>query len=252
MRSFSLLLTILFCIAITPACAQIINVENARIHSDTTGWAGAAGMQLSMTKNTDEIFQIQLSSHVQYKTKKDLFLILANYGFLSGGSQNLINNSFLHLRYNRKLSRLVRMEIFSQILQNPVTKIDYRILYGAGPRFKMMDKTKIRMYGASLVMHEYERELNEQKTVHNDIRSSSYLSLSYIPNSHSEIVSTIFYQPLFSDLQDFRFLHQLKFSAKAGKNLALAFNFNYLYDNAPVIGVPRINYTVSTGMEYHF
>jgi hypothetical protein len=235
-----------------PVRAQIINVENARIHSDTTGWAGAAGLQLSMTKNTEEIFLVQLNSHVQYKTKKDLFMILGNYGFLSGGSQNLINNSFLHLRYNRKLSRTVRMEVFGQVLQNPVTKIDYRILYGAGPRFKMMDKPKIRMYAASLIMHEYERELNEQKTVHNDIRSSSYLSVSYLPNTSSELVSTVFYQPLVTKLQDFRFLHQLRFSAKAGKNLALACNFNYLYDNAPVTGVPRINYTVSTGMEYDF
>jgi hypothetical protein len=238
--------------AVSTAGAQIINVENSRIQSDTTGWAGSAGMQLSMTKNTDEIFLVQLNAHVQYKTKKDLFMILGNYGFLSGGSQNLINNSFLHLRYNRKLNQTVRMEAFGQVLQNPVTKIDYRILYGAGPRFKLMDKPTIRMYAASLVMHEYERELNEQKTVHNDIRSSSYFSLSYLPNKNAELVSTIFYQPLFTKLQDFRFLHQLKFSAKAGKNLALAFNFNYLYDSAPVSGVPRINYTVATGIEYDF
>ena len=231
---------------------QIINVENARMQSDTTGWMGSVGALLSLTKNTEEIFLVQLNAHLQYKTQKDLFLILGNYGFLSGSSQNLINNSFIHLRYNRKLNKILRLEFFTQILQNPVTKIDYRILTGAGPRFKLAENKKFRLYAASLVMHEYERELNEEKTIHNDIRSSSYISFSFQPNENTEMVNTVFYQPLFSYLNDYRILDQFKFSVKAGKKLALTFNVNYLYDNKPVVGVPRINYTISTGIEYDF
>jgi hypothetical protein len=248
-RSF---LLILFFCPFAYANAQIINVENARIHSDTTGWMGSAGALLSMTKNTDEIFLVQVNAHVQYKTPKNLFLILGNYGFLSGSSQNLINNSFFHLRYNRKLNSVLRLEFFTQVLQNPVTKIDYRVLTGTGPRFKLAEKKKFRLYAASLVMHEYERELNEEKTIHNDIRSSSYVSFSFQPNDNTEMVNTVFYQPLFLYLNDYRILDQFKFSVKAGKKLALAFNVNYLYDNKPVVGVPRINYTVSTGIEYNF
>jgi hypothetical protein len=234
------------------AKAQIINVENARIHSDTTGWMGNIGALLSLTKNTEEIFLVQLNAHVQYKTNKDLFLILGNYGFLSGSSQKLINNSFLHLRYNRKLNNIVRLELFTQVLQNPVTKIDYRFLTGAGPRFKVMDKNKFKLYAASLAMHEYERELDEFKTIHNDIRSSSYVSFSYLPNENTELINTVFYQPLFNYLNDFRILDQLKFSVKAGKKFAVTFNLNYLYDSKPVTGVPLINYTVSTGLDYTF
>lgn len=231
---------------------QIINVENARMQSDTTGWLGSVGALLSLTKNTEEIFLVQFNAHLQYKTQKDLFLILGNYGFLSGSSQNLINNSFFHLRYNRKLNTILRLEFFTQVLQNPVTKIDYRILTGAGPRFKLAEKKNFRLYAASLIMHEYERELNEEKTIHNDIRSSSYVSFSFQPNENTEMINTVFYQPLFSYLNDYRILDQFKFSVKAGKKLALAFNVNYLYDNKPVVGVPRINYTISTGIEYDF
>lgn len=246
------LLFIFFCFSVETSNAQIINVENARIHSDTTGWMGSIGALLSMTKNTEEVFLVQLNAHVQYKTKKDLFLILGNYGFLSGSSQNLINNSFLHLRYNRKLNKLIRLEFFTQVLQNPVTKIDYRFLTGAGPRFKVVEKKRFRLYAASLVMHEYERELDEFKTVHNDIRSSSYVSFSFLPNEHTEIINTFFYQPLFNYINDYRMLDQLKLSVKAWKKIALTFNVNYLYDNKPVVGVPLINYTISTGMEYNF
>jgi hypothetical protein len=232
--------------------SQIINVENARMHSDTTGWMGSLGMNMSLTKNTEEIFMIQLNAHAQYKTKKDLFLILGNYGFLSGGSQNLINNSFVHLRYNRKLNAYLRLELFSQILQNPVTKIDYRYLAGVGPRFKVFDGKKFRLYGASLLMYEQEKEITKPIVTHYNWRSSSYVSFSYVPNEHTELINTVFYQPLFTDISDYRLLEQFKFSVKAGKRLALAVNANYLFDNFPVAGVPDINYTFSTGIEYHF
>ena len=232
--------------------AQIINVENSRIHTDTVGWAGELGVQLSFTKNTQEVLLAQLNAHLQYKTEKDLFLILGNYGFLSGASVNLINNSFMHLRYNRKLNDVLRIEAFTQILQNPVNLIDYRILTGAGPRFKLSDSKKLKLYAASLVMHEYERELDSVKTIHNDIRNSSYVSFSLLPGSQTELINTIFYQPLFTSISDFRILDQMKFSVKTGKKFAVTLNLNYLYDNAPPLGVPRINYTFSTGLDYKF
>ncbi|HSF46430.1 MAG TPA: DUF481 domain-containing protein [Chitinophagaceae bacterium] len=232
--------------------AQIINVENSRIHTDTVGWAGELGAQVSFTKNTQEVFLAQMNAHLQYKTQKDLFLILGNYGFLSGDAVKLINNSFIHFRYNRKLSNITRLEAFFQVLQNPVTLIDYRILTGAGPRFKLSDSKKLKLYAASLVMHEYERELDSAKTIHNDIRNSSYVSFSLLFNSQTELVNTLFYQPLFTSISDFRVLDQLKFSVKTGKKFAVTLNLNYLYDNAPVSGVPRINYTFSTGLDYKF
>jgi hypothetical protein len=232
--------------------AQIINVENSRIHTDSLGWAGELGAQVSFTKNTQEVFQAQMNAHLQYKTRKDLFLILGNYGFLSGDAVKLINNSFIHLRYNRKISNVTRMEAFFQILQNPVTKIDYRILTGAGPRFKLSGSKQLKLYVASLVMHEYERELDSAKTVHNNIRSSSYVSFSIVLNSQTEIVNTLFYQPLFTNISDFRIFDQMKFSVKTGKKFAVTLNLNYLYDSAPVSGVPRINYTFSTGFDYKF
>lgn len=231
---------------------QIINIENSRIHSDTTGWMGSAGLLLSMTKNTNEIYLVQLDAHVQYKSQKDLFLIVGNYGFLSGSTQNLINNSFLHFRYNRKLNNLVRAEVFTQILQNPVTLIDYRFLTGAGPRLKLVDKKSFRLYAASLFMYEYERELDVNKTIHNDLRSSNYISISYKINDNTELVNTLYYQPLFNYINDYRILEQFQLSVKAGRKLALTVNVNYLYDNKPAGNVPGINYTLSTGLNYAF
>jgi hypothetical protein len=41
-------------------------------------------------------------------------------------------------------------------------------------------------------MHEYERELDVEKKIHNDIRSSSYVSFSFLPNDNTELINTFF------------------------------------------------------------
>ena len=74
MRIIFSYLIILF--LIVPALhAQIVNIESSRMQSDTTGWKGHAGSAFSFTKNKEAITQINLYSHLQYKTKKDLTII---------------------------------------------------------------------------------------------------------------------------------------------------------------------------------
>lgn len=252
MIRFILLLAVMALANMHAAQSQIINIENARMHSDTVGWMGHVGLSGSLTKNTEQVLMAQINAQVQYKTKKDLFLVLGNYGFLSGSSVNLINNSFAHIRYNRKLTESLRFEVFSQVLQNAITKIDYRFLQGAGPRFKVINKNNFRFYLASLIMFEHEKEIASPAIIHNDWRSSSYASLSWQPNANTELVSTFFYQPLFTLIADYRFFNQSQFTVKAGKRLSLAVNYNYLFDTRPAGATPKVNYTLSTGLQYHF
>ena len=230
--------------------AQIVNIENARFHSDTTGWMGNTGAALALYKNTTEVFVFNANAHVQYKTKKNLFLLLGSYGFVKAAGNDLIDNSFLHFRYNRKLNNIVRWEIFTQIQQNAITKIDYRFLAGTGPRFKLIDTKKIRLYAASLLMYEYEKETISPVMIHKDWRNSSYISVSFLPNAYIEMVTTSFYQPRINSSSDYRLLNQSKLKIKAGTRLSLVLNYNYLFDTFTAAETPKTNYSFSTGMDY--
>lgn len=252
MLRFLIFSAVLCAIIAHQATAQIINVENARMQSDTTGWMGNVGLSGSLTKNTEQVLQLQVNTQLQYKTDKDLYLLLGNYGFLSGSSVKLINNAYGHFRYNRKITPALRLEVFTQILQNAITKIDYRFLNGFGPRWKLLGKEKLRLYGASLAMYEIEKELGKPAVMHHNWRSSSYLSLAWEPNDQTDFVSTIFYQPLFNALDDYRLFNQTQFSVAAGKKISLSINFNYLYDNRPAADIPKVNYTLSTGLQFKF
>jgi len=232
--------------------AQIVNTEKARMQSDTTGWMGNAGAAVSLIKNTQQVFTAEVHAHVQYKSKKSLYLMLGSYSFLKGGNNKLVDNTFLHFRYNYKLNKVLRWEVFTQLQNNLVTKIKSRYLLGTGPRFKILDTKVIRLYAASLFMYEYEKVNDSANTVHRDVRNSSYISFSITPNNMVEIVSTSFYQPQVNNLKDYRILNQASVKVKAAKKLSVSLNWNYLYDSYPAPGIPTVNYAFSTGLEYDF
>lgn len=247
----SLSLLVLYSLLHFTARSQIVNIENARMQSDTTGWMGNAGASFALTKNTQQVFSSDVDAHLQYKSKKGLYLVLGSYGFLKAAGTNLIDNTFLHFRYNYKLNAVVRWEAFTQVQKNVVTGISSRFLIGTGPRFKIFSTKLIRLYAASLLMYEREDETGSD-VVQNNARNSSYVSFTITPNKQVEIVSTSFFQPLLNNWNDYRLLNQVTIRVKAGKKLGLAVKWNYLNDSRPVAGVPSVNYSLSTGLDYQF
>jgi hypothetical protein len=249
---FSYLLIGLFLCAHCALDAQIVNIESSRMQSDTTGWKGRAGTSFAFTKNVEDVIQINLNAHLQYKTAKDLWLILLDYGFLKAGPQKFVSNSFGHIRYNHKLNSWLRWEIFGQAQKNYITQIDSRYLLGTGPRFKILDKKIFRLYAASLFMFEYEKERTVPPVFHNDIRNSSYVSFTILPADNVEIISTTFYQPLLKNFSDSRILNQAVVRVKTGKHFGISLTWNYLHDRFPAGDAPKTTYNFAMGIDCEF
>lgn len=234
------------------ASAQIVNIESRRIQTDTTGWAGSFGGNINLAKNVDKVFSADAFAHLQYKSSKSLYLFLGDYSFLKGAQKKYTDNAFFHLRYNRKINDLLRWEVFTQLQTNKITKIDNRFLAGTGPRFKLSGSGMLQVYLGVLAMYEYERELTTPPVSHRTVRNSSYLSFTLKPTATLEIISTTFYQPRFDRWSDFRILNQESANLSVTQKLSATINWNYLYDRFPVEGIPRSNYTFSTGLKYAF
>ena len=232
--------------------AQIVNIETQRLQSDTTGWLGTLGSNFLFEKNAVEILNINLNAHVEYKTKKSLYLFLANYNLLKGSGQTLSDNLFYHLRYNYKINKWLRWEVFTQLQQNSVTGIDLRFLAGTGPRFKLSGTKTFAFYAATAAMFEYEKETTTPPIYHRDIRSSSYVTTTFKPTDNAEFVGTVFYQPLYNNFNDYRILNELSAKFKIIKHLSFTAAWYYLYDNKPAASTPKLNYSISNGIEYDF
>lgn len=232
--------------------AQIVNTESQRIQSDTTGWLGNAGTSFLFEKNVVQVLNINATAHVEYKTDKSLYLFLVNFSLLQGSGQTFNNNLFYHLRYNYKISKLLRWEAFTQLQKNSVTGIGVRFLTGTGPRFKITGSKRLSIYAATAVMYEYEKEETHPAIYHRDVRSSSYVSVTYKPLKNTEIVGTFFYQPLYSNFSDYRFLNEISVKFNLVKHLSFTTGWYYLYDSRPAAATPKLNYSVSNGIEYNF
>ena len=69
-RKFTLITFLFIGYAIT-VHSQIVNIESARMQSDTTGWMGGAGAAVDLTQNVEKIFGADFEAHMQYKTTND-------------------------------------------------------------------------------------------------------------------------------------------------------------------------------------
>ena len=242
-----LLITVTTFITAGKSFGQIVNMESQRYHTDTTGWAGSVGGSFALTNYGQKVFDVDANAHVQYKSKKSLYLFLGGYGFLKGDKQSYVDYGFLHLRYNYKLTKVLRLEAFTQLQQNTITKIQFRYLIGAGPRFKLLETPKIKLYEGSLPMYEVEKETGVSQHITN-WRCSNYLSVTFIINKQTEFTTTTYYQPVLFDAGDYRLLNQSNFKIKAGKKVAVVIRYNYQYDASPAAGVTKETYTFGTGV----
>jgi hypothetical protein len=169
---------------------------------------------------------------------------------LKAGSSRFVSDDLLHLRYNRKVNDWMRWEFFGQYQNNDVTQIDSRLLIGTGPRFKIIKKNTFRLYAASLIMFEREKEKTDPAVLHKDARSSSYISFTWLPRDYLEMISTAYFQPLVNKFSDYRILHQLSFKIKATPHFSLALKWNYLHDRFPAGNAPKTVYNFATGINY--
>ena len=234
--------------------AQIVNIESARMQSDTVGWQGGLGMGMSLTQNTTKIFGAEAEAQLQYKTSNDrgLWLIIGNYNYLRVGGNDNISNYYTHVRYNKKVTEWLRWEFFGQFMNNDITQIDSRINVGTGPRFKLIKSKFFRMYAGVLFMYEREKEKTNPVIEHNDLRNSNYLSFTWLPQPNIELISTTYFQPLVKQLSDYRFLNQAIFKVKASPHFGLSVKWNYLHDRRPAGVAPKTTYNFSTGIDYDF
>lgn len=243
---------VLFLLGTVASHAQIVNIENKRIHSDTTGWFGKLGTGFMFQQNVNRVLNINASAHAEYKQPKNLYLILVNYDLLRGNGKSFTNNVFSHLRYNRNISKSLRWEVFAQLQKNNVTGIQHRFLAGTGPRWKVKASPVLTLYFATAAMYEHEREQTDPPVIHDDIRSSSYITGSLKPIEALEISGTLFYQPLFKNFSDYRLLNELKFTYQIFRHLSLTTTWYYLFDSAPAADSPKLNYSISNGLEWEF
>ena len=231
--------------------SQILNIEQDRIKTDTTGWAGTMEMSFQYLKNTKELMTASSRVHIQFKTQKSLYLWLTNYSLAKSGSSSYADAGYQHLRYNYKLNPRMTAEVFTQIQYNNPLNIKLRWLTGAGPRFKILRTNSFVLYSALLYMYEYENVVKPDLT-NKDHRLSTYISFTWKLRDNFSLINTSYYQPKFSDFSDLRFASHTDMKIRISRHLAYKLSYIFTFDSAPAETIPKNTHALQNTLSFEF
>ncbi|MBK8369053.1 MAG: DUF481 domain-containing protein [Bacteroidetes bacterium] len=234
-----------------PLKAQVINIEGKRFMNDTNGWVGNTDFNFNVFNNTQQVLQFSNTLRVQYQKNRSRFILLNDLNFIKAGNTDFANAGYQHFRYNYKVSKWITMEAFTQTQYNPVLKLDFRYLIGAGPRLKLLKKEHAKIYVAALYMYEYDDIVADPINLY-EHRMSSYLTCTFSILKNVEFTSTTFYQPNIENTPDYRIANDSGLEIHINKHLNFKSSFNMLYDTYQPVGIPDLVYSFRNGLSVKF
>ncbi len=240
MKRYLILLLCLFVVQMVQA--QLVNIEASRIKTDSVRFVLSDGVSFSYNDNNGkDLLQLsnKLSCQVKSKNLRHIYLLLSRYKWVKTKSDDFVNIFFAHLRYNYKMTVVTRLESFVQYQNNRVLDVDARVVYGVGLRFKVIRRQNLWAYLGTSYMYEYERS----HKYHFDVwqhRSSNYVSLvARFANTRLTLSNTLYFQPLYEDIKDYRVLLDMELGYKIIANVAFTTGVDYFFDSHTPSGLKQ-------------
>ena len=235
--------------------AQLVNIESQRMQTDDVRFVLKTDFLFNYSNNDGVYiyrFDIGLATQYKFKNLNNTIFLIGNYGLIRSEGLDYQNSWFLHLRYNRKLghSKRFRLESFIQDQNNELLTVNSRNLIGLGLRYKFVKGKNFRAYFGNSYMYEKEvSDIVNQKYYNH--RNSSYLSLNLkLTESGLELLNTVYFQPLYTDISNFRVLEPFKAEMPLFGNFKVSALFNYFYNNINPLGTSEFTSVVSVGLTY--
>ena len=205
--------------------------------------------QLLKAKNprdTVDRTNYSLGTRIDLNSKNwNRFLIL-NYSRSEKDKSINEDDTFIHLRFSRKLTTLLALEFFIQSNEKPLERIEERNLIGAGLRISPLKDLRL---GIGLFDENEKRiNLNERNTT----RLNTYLNYLLKISENTSLNSLIYLQPDIEDFTEIRSLLRLNLRVKAVENFFININYEYAHDSSPPLGTDKKNSIYGVKLSYEF
>jgi putative salt-induced outer membrane protein YdiY len=247
---------LMFFLLLLPMQAQaIINAEGLGIPVDKEGLNGKAGLSVNGSSgNTDKI-NGEGSGRLAWKHGEHTEILAVSYAYGKSRGQRDTNKSFVHLRHRYALDNTWDVEAFGQAQQNEFARLKLRTLFGGGMRWSQQDdEWRIHLGLGSFY---------ESETLRSDAantapprtrlwRGNVYGNLYYALNDRVGFQNTLYFQPAWKDMPDYRLLESAAMTVNLTDKLDLRLSIEVEKDSRPPIGVKSTDTSYKTGLEYRF
>ena len=229
-----------------------VNIETVRNKVTQSGFWGEIKSGLELQRGNVEITSFDIENINHYQLNSHHAFIKLNTSKGTQNKENFKNNSFAHLRWTWMTWKKLGFEVFTQVQHDEFKKLNIRQLNGVGLRSEIY---KLKDYSLSIgtgIMSDYEKIEDNTSTI--DPRSTSYISLIRKFNKKNEILSTIYYQPLINNINDYRINLEclIKTNLITKLNLKIENSITFLYDTKPPEDVLTNDFIIKTSLIYNW
>jgi len=246
----------LSCILSFPVSA-IVNLESLHFDKQKTGFGGIVNLSISGSSGNTENNRTKVDAGLHLTDNQTNDYLLMSYEYGESFGQTNTDKSFIHLRHIKKTKSFADWEVFSQAERNTFSRLSLRWLLGAGARFQLNkgkpDQTLIVGLGGFYSIEELDKRsgLTDDGT-ETLWRANSYVLFRYKINDTVRFTNTVYYQPRFSDAQDYRLLEQATLTVNLSDQLDLTLSLDISHDSQPPQLVEKTDISYLTGITYRF
>ena len=237
---------------------SIVDVERSGPTTDSTMTISVEALGNVISGNNDlQLFSSQLG-YGQHISENNILRVMGGGSYISSYG-NILNNSwFGQMRHNFIVSENIKTFAFYQYQYNNVLLLDRRQLGGFGIRLHTASDSS-KVYGAILVGAMYEEELLNRNTLMIDekyhtqyIRGAFSGVLKINLSDNFSFFNTLYYQPHFGNLSDYRMLVDSDLAIGVGKGFTFIVSNEFRYDSEAPTSLKAYDFNTTVGFNYTF
>ena len=225
--------------------SQIVDIETSR-KEDLVGTKISLNLGFDGSSGTVDRTNYSIGTRFDFNNEVWNRFLIFNYSRREKDDRINEDNTFLHLRFARKISSIIAAEFFIQTNEKPLEKIEERNLIGIGLRLSPIKNLRL---GVGL-FDENEKRINLDER--NTVRANTYLNYLFNISNNTSINTLIYFQPDVEDFSEIRSLLRLSLKVKATDNFFININYEYVHDSSPPIGTDKKNSKYGFKIGYEF
>ncbi len=254
---FLLLLIILVTYPVLNLYSQV-NTEKFRKFYTNEGFLYNLRATFSLKAGNSEYGAVNFTGRVDHNGKKFDQFIVADIEYKSTADEQITNKGFVHLRGMWDFARRTDLEFFLQREYDEFIDLNSRNLVGTTIKYRLIEtqssKDSTNTFDINVstgIMYEGENYNSDPENIEkNFIRSTNFISADWLIKNKLNLTGVVYYQPAFSNFNNFRVTTWLTFEFSVIKRFYVVFQVSYKYNSRPVNDVKPFDLSIENGFRF--
>lgn len=249
-NSIKILKISLMILIISTIASSQVNTERKRLGLEKSGFSGNINLTYSVTMGNSELIELGLAPNLVWRGGRNQVFMLNDLALVTSDDEDIISKGFSHLRYNLDMHQHVVYELFTQAQFDKSQDLEDRYLAGTGLRILYLNNERKLLASGVAGMYEFEELSTGERT--EIFRGSFYLSTRISLNDKLQLRNTVYFQPEFGDLDDYRILDEGELSILISESISFVSHIKYRYDSKPPFDIKDYDLSIKNGLKFEF